>query len=63
MDFHAVYNLYVSQILIIGKSINFLRQSCEDHTQLGAASLRNWYLDEQGSLLDVLYDCCYYMIS
>lgn len=36
------------QILIIGKSINFLRQSCHDHTQLGGSSLRTWFLNEDG---------------
>jgi hypothetical protein len=41
--------LYVTlQILIIGKSINFLRQSCHDHTQLGGSSLRTWFLNEDG---------------
>lgn len=37
------------KILIIGKSINFLRQSCHDHTQLGGSSLRNWFLADDGS--------------
>ena len=36
------------QILIIGKSINFLRQSCQDHTQLGGGALRTWYISEEG---------------
>ena len=42
------FSFVTLQILIIGKSINFLRQSCHDHTQLGGSSLRTWFLNEDG---------------
>ena len=40
--------LLLLQILIIGKSINFLRQVCHDHTPLWSPSLRLWFTTESG---------------
>ncbi len=38
----------LSQILTIGKSINFLRQRCQDHTPLRGGAHRTWFINEQG---------------
>jgi gamma-tubulin complex component 3 len=38
------------KILIIGKSINFLRQVCHDHTPLWSPSLRLWFTTESGEV-------------
>ena len=31
--------------MTIGKSINFLRQRCQDHTELFTVEERNWFID------------------
>lgn len=38
------------KILLIGKSINFLRLRCHDRSQPGDQSLRNWFRNENGEL-------------
>ena len=43
---HCLYvNNEVFQIMTIGKSINFLRQRCQDHTELFTVEERNWFID------------------
>ena len=44
----VMVSLFLVQILVIGKSINFLRRRCHDRSQPGDQSLRNWFRNEDG---------------
>ena len=39
---------FCSQILTVGKSINFLRLRCRDHTELFSSEEKTWFMKETG---------------
>lgn len=45
-----MYCVYL-QVLTVGKSINFLRQRCHDHTELFSVDEKTWFMNDGGELI------------